>query len=388
MLRIIAFFTALSVIGGCASQGPTSEALLEPHPPVIDANYLLSGHALLGHSVAPAEYPDDDLLAVSLEMAAFLAELSPGASPEDRWQALLSYFTGDQFGVEYDALTTLSAADTFDKKTGNCLAVTLLMISLARELGVNAYFNQVQIPRNSVVKDAQTVINFRHINMVAEVGDDRTVVDFGWDDYDASAYQHWISDRQAFAQYYSNRAIEVMQSQGNVAESFGLMRKALSLAPGDSNIWSNLGAMYSRYGEASAAEQAYLQAFQLDSSDIFVLSSLERFYRETGQPQRAVQYENELQAQIAQHPQTLFYEAQDLYAKGQYRASKSRLTRALTRSKDDHRLHFLLGKTQFQLGDYNKAKTHLTEAFSLLDDPTVKLTYEQQLSELQNKKKM
>ena len=348
----------------------------------VDADYLLSGRALFGRSLDGENLPEQDLLLASPAMVEFLEQLSPSAPLRIRWGELVSRFNRDQFIVEYDAQTTLSAAETFDLQTGNCLAVTMLLVSLTRELGIDAYFNQVETPQLRKFEDEQTFVNYRHINMVAEVPHGRKVVDFGLVEYDPTMYQYRISDRAAFSQYYSNRAMEVMRAGGDKLYAFKLIRKALQLAPGDSNLWLNLGALYKRYDVTNEAEQSYQLALQLDPKNTMAMSSLSRLYRETGKEQLAAQLNAQARSPENTHPYFLYNDAKNDYASGNYRESLTTLNRALDISADDHRIHFLLGKTHFQLGKFSAAKKHLTKAFSLIDDQSIKSRYEQELSEL------
>ncbi len=385
LLRILFFVCSFGLVA-CVSQSapqPTdSKNSFQSGAPQIDAEYLLSGRAIFDRSLDKEDLPEQGLLSVSPSMTEFLEELSPGAPLDVRWRELVSRFNRDQFVVEYDAQTTLSAAETFELQTGNCLAVTMLLVSLTREMGIDAYFNQVETPQLRKFEDGQTFVNYRHINMVAEVPYGRKVVDFGLADYDSTMYQYRISDRAAFSQYYSNRAMEVMRAGGDRLYAFKLIRKALQLAPGDSNIWINLGALYKRYALPKAAEQSYQLALQLDPENTMALSSLGRLYRETGNEEMAALFHKRARSLEAAHPHVLYYDAKDSYVNGNYRASLATLNRALDNSTDDHRIHFLLGKTHFQLGKYTAAKKHLTKAFSLINDQNIKSRYEQELSEL------
>ncbi|GAB2507628.1 tetratricopeptide repeat protein [Microbulbifer agarilyticus] len=341
----------------------------------------MSGVALFGSPVRSVETADE-LLELNPEMSAFISKLKAEGGTEARWEALVDHFNSDQFAVEYDAMTTLSAAETFETRSGNCLAVTLLLVSLSRELGIDTYFNQVETPLVWSFEDKQTVVNFRHINMAANLQHGRKVVDFGVLEYTPTMYQYQITDRAAFSQYFSNRAMEVMQEGGDLIYAFQLIQKALKLAPGDSNIWLNLGAMYKRGGKIVEAEQSYKLAHQLDDTNIYVVQSLERLYLEAGDHSKAAHYTNRAQELRESTPQFLYYQAKRLYERGDYRESKSKLVRALRENRGDHRVQFLLGKTLFQMGEYERATGHLKKAFALQDDPDIKHAYQTELSEL------
>ncbi|MBN8430624.1 tetratricopeptide repeat protein [Microbulbifer salipaludis] len=357
---------------------------LQSASPQIDAGYLLSGRAIFGRVLDGGDLPEQELISASPSMMAFLEQLSPNAPLNIRWAELVSRFNRDQFVVEYDAQTTLSAAETFQLKTGNCLAVTMLLVSLTRELGIKAYFNQVETPQLWKLEDEQTLVNYRHINMVAEVPYGRKVVDFGLAEYDPTMYQQRISDRAAFSQYYSNRAMEVMRADGDREYAFKLMQKALQLAPGDSDIWLNLGALYKRFGLNTEAEQSYLLAIQLDSHNTAALSSLSRLYGESGNDELAAEYNVRAHAIRNEAPSLLYYRAKKDYDRGNFLEALTLLNRAAENSREDHRVYFLLGKTEFKLGRLAESKRHLVKAFDLLDDQSLIPAYQRELNDLQN----
>ncbi|MFV8781541.1 tetratricopeptide repeat protein [Microbulbifer sp. SA54] len=389
LLRII-FALIVACTCGCATHSqvsPSSHMSGQASETLIDAEYLLSGTALFGSAVTD-NVVEPGLLEVSAEMASFIEELAPGEPVEQRWQALVAHFNQGSFAIEYSAQTTLSAAETFRNRSGNCLAVTLLLVALSRELGIEAHFNQVETPQLRKFEDQHTYVNYRHINMVAYPPSGKKVVDFGLIDYQPTMYQEEISDRVAFSQYYSNRAVEVMREAGDPLYAFTLLKKAISLSPGDSNFWLNLGAIYKRHGHFQEAAGAFQIALQLDPKSYIAMSNMERLYRESGNAQQALKFLEAKQELLALNPHNQYYISKSLFMNGEYRAAKARLQQALKENADDHRLHFLMGKTQYLLGDLKAATSHLTKAFSLLESREIELAYEAELSELKSTKRL
>ncbi|WP_346839031.1 transglutaminase domain-containing protein [Microbulbifer sp. SAOS-129_SWC] len=221
------------LLGACSS--------VPPGPP-LETAAALDGRALLGAPLDPAQLPDDDPLVLSAPMRRYLDTVAPGVRPERRLAALLDAFEARRFHVEYDAHTTLSATETYRQQRGNCLSFTLMMVAMARALGADAYFNQVDVPPVWGQDEPQTFVIYRHINMVSESSRGRRVVDFNLAAYDPIYDQVKLSDAAAVAQYYSNRGVELM-GQGDRRRAFLYLRKALQLRPGDSDLWSNLGAL-------------------------------------------------------------------------------------------------------------------------------------------------
>lgn len=372
--KSLAVGTCIALIGGCASTIPEQPAAVDPH-------WLLSGSAIFGEPVAPSELPEDDILGLGPEMREYLANVVPDARPQQRLAALLKGFEQRDFTVEYRADQTLTAAETYRQEVGNCMAFTVMMVAMARELGADAYFNQVEVPPVWGHDEEQTFVVYRHINMVSESNRGRRVVDFNLAAYDPVYDQRELTDNEAFAQYYSNRGLEWM-AQGEMREAFRYLRKALELRPGDSDLWANLGAFYSRNGQYTAAEQSYLQALQLDSRHTIAMSNLERLYRQQQQFELADYYAEKARFHRERNPYYLYYQARNAYEHGDFKSAKRQLKRAIWQYENDHRFHFLMGLTSYRLGDYENSKTYFTEAFSLVDNPATERAYSRKLDYL------
>lgn len=354
-----------------------------PDERAVDTESVLGGAAILGHPVDIGSLPEEDLLALAPEMRDYLAMVAPEASPPRRLAELISAFGRSEFRVHYDDSSTLTAAETYRQQRGNCLAFTLMMVAMARELGADAYFNQVEVPPVWGHEDEQTFVVYRHINMVSESPRGRRVVDFNLEAYDPIYDQRKLPDTAAFAQYYSNRGVELMR-EGRQEAAFLHMRKALALNPGDSDLWSNLGALYSRFGHGYEAEQSYLQALNLESGHLLAISNLERLYRKAGRLALADEYAQRARYHREHNPYHLYYKARDAYELGEYQQAKRQLRQALRQFEEDHRFHFLMGLTSYRLGEMEKSHESFLEAFSLADNPATQNAYMRKLDYLKH----
>ncbi|MCW8125023.1 tetratricopeptide repeat protein [Microbulbifer halophilus] len=349
------------------------------HP--VDTRSALSGEVILGRPLDPGRLPEDRLLSLTPEIRAYLASIAPDSPPRQRLTALIRAFEEGEFAVEYDADSTLTAAETYQQQRGNCMAFTLMMVAMARALGAEAHFNEVEVPPVWSHDEAQTLVIYRHINMVSRGRRGRRVVDFDLAAYDPVYDQRKLSDSAAFAQYYSNRGMELMQRDRR-EQAFLYLRKALQLNPGDSDLWSNLGALYSRFGHENQAEQSYLRALQLQPGHLLAISNLERLYRNSGRIQLADRYAKKARYHRRHNPYHLYYRARDAYEQGDYRQARTELRRALRRYEEDHRFHFLMGLTSYRLGKMEKSHKSFLEAFSLIDNPATRNAYMRKLDYL------
>lgn len=366
----------LLLLTGCSGMSPAPES-------PIDLPWLLSGEALFAEPVELGALPDDDILGLETELRGYLAQVAPGESPQQRLVALLRGFENREFTVQYQADRTLTASETYRQQQGNCMAFTVMMVAMARELGADAYFNQVEVPPVWEHEESHTFVVYRHINMVSETSRGRRVVDFNLAAYDPVYDQRKLSDTEAFGQYYSNRGLEWMQ-QGDMRQAFLYLRKALALRPQSGDLWANLGAFYSRNRQPLAAEQSYLQALQLQHNHTIAISNLERLYRQQQRFDLADHYADKARIHREQNPYYLYYQARNAYDHGDYKVAKRQLKRALWQYQNDHRFHFLMGLTSYRLGDIEDSREHFTAAFSLADNPGTQQAYNRKLEYLKN----
>ncbi|MDP5209565.1 tetratricopeptide repeat protein [Microbulbifer sp. 2205BS26-8] len=282
-LVLLILIMLMGILGACAGQSFTEK------PAEVAVEHLLSGAAIFGRPVHAAELPRDPVMTLTAEMRRFLADIALGASPQKRLTSLIKAFETQKFHVEYDQTTTLTAAQTFHNRRGNCLSFTLMIVAMARELGVEASFNQVSVPPVWSHEEAQTFVVYRHVNMVSEGPRGRRVIDFNLAAYDPAYRQRRLEDTSAFSLYYSNRGVELMRA-GKGEKAFLYLRKALELRPRKSDLWANLGAFYSHFGHYSEAEQSYRQALYFNNIHLVAMSDLARLYRFSGRERLADAY--------------------------------------------------------------------------------------------------
>src|SRR6187399_815490 len=86
-----------------------------------------------------------DPFEVTPEMTAFAREATRFApSPLDKLEALQRALVDPSFGFAYDKDATLTAAEVFALRRGNCLAFTALFVGLARSVGIDAFLASIR----------------------------------------------------------------------------------------------------------------------------------------------------------------------------------------------------------------------------------------------------
>ena len=170
---------ACLLVEACAS---LPSETLEPSY-TITTEDLLSGSVLPGSSTV--RLPKEEPLAVDQQMIAFLQQhVDRRATEALRLQQLVFAVISDgSFGLQYTEHTR-TAAGTFHGRNGNCLSFTNMFVAMAREIGLKARFQQVDIPPDWEREGDMLLLN-RHVNVLVELGaSGRKVVDFNMDDFD------------------------------------------------------------------------------------------------------------------------------------------------------------------------------------------------------------
>lgn len=348
-LNRFAVGSLLAILASCASQAPLP-------PPNQDAvAELLQAESLYQIDQIDPLFPEENLLALNAQMRFFVQENVPSVlSPRAKLNYLLdAMIRPSQLGLKYEPGTTLNAKDTFYLKEGNCLSLSSLFIAMAREAGLNAYYNEVTIPPSWDMISENSMAFYQHINAAVDFGNgDIQVVDLSVDNYDYNYHQTPISDQRAAAQHYNNRAIEHL-NKDDTSGAYRYLHRALFLDPNAGHIWGNLGTVFRRDGHKHEAELAYKQALFLNNQDQVALNNLGRLYRETDQNKKAKRLEEQSLTFQRSNPFWHFGRARQEYEQGDFDASLRAVNRAISLDKEQYRFYQFQALVYKKLGNRN-----------------------------------
>lgn len=341
----------------------------------ITLDELRAGAPLGVEQDSPALVADEAVLAVSAEMQDFLnTHVARTAGRTTRLRQLASAIVSKAtFGLEYDE-TTRTASETFRTRRGNCLSFSNMFVAMARRVGLDVYYQEVDTPPDWSFKDDALVLN-RHVNVLMDLGrEGEHVVDFNMDDFRTSYDRRRISDARALAHYYNNMAVERMQA-GDTASALLYFRRATGHDPLFSPAWTNLGILYWRKGHAAYAEAAYLQALEADVGDLVAMSNLASLYERLGDQKRAALYRNRVVDHCKRNPYYRFQRAREAFLARDYDAAISHLNYAIRKKKNEDQFYFLLGLTYVKKGDEQAARRWLSRAEEVAATDALKRRY-------------
>ncbi len=299
-------------------------------------------HLLLDPAYTTGSATETDaaqMLRVTEEMRRYIHARVPAEATEKRKVDLvLDAILQKGLNLSYDSSRTLTAAETFHAREGNCLSFTNLYVALAREVGLRAEFQEVRFPPVWEENNDIWQLN-RHINVSLQVEGQRVTVDFDPAPMDIPRWRRFLSDEKVLARYHSNLGVGALYDE-ELATAYGHFVRALEIDPEQGFFWNNLGTLYRHAGRAEQAEAAYLEAVSLDG-DPTAMSNLAALYREQGNREAADYLAARVTRYRNKNPYYLYTLAWQKYEAGEHRASERLVRKALATKTEDHRFYWL-----------------------------------------------
>lgn len=324
-----------------------------------------------------------DILAVSPEMLAFVGDhVNPGASDVFKLQQLIdAIMDPEAFGLTYDEITR-TASETFRTRHGNCLSFSAMFVALARQVGLSAQFEEVDIPPDWSMNEDVFVLS-RHVNVRVDLGQGGIhVVDFNIGDFKTTYEIHTIGDRRAYAHFYNNLGVERMQDR-DVAGAARMFRLAVEAQDDEfAPAWTNLGTLYRWNGQLDYAEGAYLQALRADKRNTVAMSNLVALYEKLGERDKAEVYRKRVEEHRMGNPYYRFWLAQDAFYDHDYATAIEHLKFATRRNRDEDRFVFLLGLCHLMQGDDAEARHCFARAEELAASDAQRKRYSTKIENL------
>ncbi|NKI34884.1 transglutaminase domain-containing protein [Wenzhouxiangella sp. XN79A] len=314
----------------------------------------LAFHGLTSASASPL--PPEEVLRLPPSWVERLERDVAGAalSPTGRVDRLVEFIATDGgLGFRYRATPTTDVAETIARGEGNCLSFTLLFISAARALGIDAYPREVRVPA-AWREEAGLIVDVGHVNVGIDVPGLRRTVDFEPDyllsQRLAAPYRgRRISDERALAHFYNNRAAELLAA-GEPDAAADWAAQAIELDAGFAAALNTAGVIERRRGQPERAREHFLAALEVAADPASTLFNLVRLERAEGRPAAAAAHARRLEALRPADPWFLwslgrFYESLDELARAaDFHARAARL------ADSEHRFHASHARVLFALG--------------------------------------
>lgn len=349
----------------CATQ--TSRSSLGQR--AIEAGALLDSSPLAQGAETP-DLSDVKLLDVTPEMAEFLdTYIIEGSAEHTRVRQLLFSVMGEgNFDLVYDE-TTRTAAETFRDHRGNCLSFTNLFVAMARHVGLDAYYQEIQIPPDwSTAGDA--LLLSLHVNVFLDmkhrtdrvVDFNSQVVHFYIHELKPNYKRRVISDERARAHYFNNIGVEHMLLGGDTLAALSNLQQSVREDGTFAPAWISLGILHRREGYPDYAEAALLQALKVDEFNLVAMSNLASLYEDEGITRQAEHYRRMVHKHRMKNPYYRYFLARNAVIDGDYRAAIDHLNHAIAKNDQEHRFFFLLSICYLMLGEKEESQRWMQKA--------------------------
>jgi tetratricopeptide (TPR) repeat protein len=329
--RFLLLPTLCSGLFACAAAPPRDE------PPVLI------------HHGPPVAAAVVDVLEVTPEMAAFLDRyVLPYGDPDMRVELLArSVANAAMLGFRYDERLTLSAAEAFQRRRGNCVSYANLVVALARASGLHAYYQQVEV-RPSWSGTDDTVLVPRHVVAIVQGERRAYLLDSSGAEISPDGERQRLSDVEALSLYHSNLGAEALLER-DLSAAYGQFLRAIEMAPGRADPWVNLGVVYGRNWQLDAAEFAYRAALERDRNNISALSNLYEVFKAQNDQAAAEEVAQAVERHRRRNPYHLYHLAETALEEGRPDQAQALLQKAIALKPEEDRFHAALARTQAAL---------------------------------------
>jgi tetratricopeptide (TPR) repeat protein len=278
----------------------------------------------------------------------------------------------------YAAGHSTVAAETWQQKRGDCLSLTVLAFSMAREMNMVSQMQEVRVPVLFDRRDSFDFIN-EHVNVLfrrsgplnwleGRLQSDDMIVDFepqiGWNREGQA-----LSDNAILARYYNNIAAEHLVSERRTL-AYAYFKAAILAEPGYPSSYGNLALLYRHAGLLADAEQLLRYAIVLSDAATFPVSSLHKLLLEQGRTTEAEQYARLLQSRRDKDPYYWIGLGLQHLQDGKIRQSISALEEAQRLTNGFAEVHRYLAVAYWRAGEPARANEQLMLLAALNRDGT------------------
>jgi tetratricopeptide (TPR) repeat protein len=321
---------------------------------------------------APSQRIDaDDVFALSDEMRRFLSEDIAGPLRTKGLQRGLveALYTRGQLKLEYDSALTRNAAQAFAARSGNCLSLVIMTAAFAQALGLQVQFQSAFVDE-AWSRHGNMYFRSGHVNLTlgrgsAERGAGRELseltIDFLPPDQIRGLRTRSITREAVVSMFMNNRAAEAL-AQGRVDDAYWWAREAIGQSPGQLGSYNTLGVVYWRAGDTAQAEKVFSHVLAREPDNSGALANLAHLLEQLGRNEQAQVLLQRL-AQVEPVPPFHFFDLGMAAMKsGDFMAARDLFEKETARAGDYHEFHFWLGVANYRLGQFEKARKHLTLA--------------------------
>ena len=314
-------------------------------------------------------------MAVSEDMRHYLAtRLKSGTGFTDRKQQLIdALYRKDDLLLEYDAALTRTAAQAFEARSGNCLALVMMTAAFAKELGLSVRYQSV-LGDDSWDRAGEIYVSVGHVNLTLSdrplqtgmglMDTGQLTVDFVPPRNARAVRARVIQEHTVVAMFLNNRAVESL-TRGQVSDAYWWAREAIRQDSELLSAYITLGVVYRTRQHPELAEQALQRVLAREPSNTKAMSNRVLVLHDLGRHEEADALTRQL-AQLDPHPPfSYFHEGMAALREHRFEAARKLFAKEVDRAPYHHEFQFWLAVTYLELHDAGRATAHLTKAMEV-----------------------
>ncbi|WP_461424950.1 tetratricopeptide repeat protein [Gymnodinialimonas sp.] len=346
----------LAMLAGCSINAPRVADIAALAP-------LEDGQTRLTVADVATRITSPDLLALDEDMREFVQRYTQGLPRgRPRMMSLHRAVRGPAtLGVSYDPAAEGSAREVFHRGSANCLSYATLYIALAREAGLKAEYQWLEV-RPQWTRQGERVMVRLHVNALVTAGRrNQFMVDIDPLPTRQIAGSRVLSDADALALHHANIAMYALAEQ-RIGEAWLQSVRALQLSPALAQLWVNIGAVYRSAGQHRDAEASYLTALELDSGNDSAMNNLVVLYSIEGRDEDREHWEARVAGYRDANPYYHAWRGDQAAEEGDWLSAQNYYEKAVALLPDDSRLLFALGITHVELDQPAQASSYIRQA--------------------------
>jgi Flp pilus assembly protein TadD len=309
------------------------------------------------------------VFAPSDEMKRYVrTEIAAQAEKKGEKQGLFdALYDAGQLKLQYDSELTRNAAETFAARSGNCLSLAIMTGAFAKEMGMSVRFQRIAVDENWS-RNQNMFFASGHVNVVLTTRAGRAwppsneshslTIDFFPPGELRGQRAQTIGENTITAMYMNNRAAEALV-RGQVDDAYAWAREAVLQDAEFLASYNTLGVLYRRRGDFSGAEAAFSHVLTYDAENLSALSNLSLVLRDQRRFVDAELFAARLERVQPHSPYYFYDQAQAAMHRADYVAAKALFAREVKRAEYNPDFQFGLASALFQLGEFDRANTHL-----------------------------
>jgi len=358
-------FLLISLLSACQSSGYLDDKEL------IVAQNLYSDNYFPNYKKIQIE-TEEDIFALDARMRLMVKEkLIPVHDIKKRSIKLLEQiFDQNNVALEYNPSANVNARDVFNNQAANCLSLTIMAYSLAREAGLNVNFHDVKIPEYWVRNGNNNMLS-GHVNLTISrplksssyifMGDNILTIDF--DPYISRKNfpKKAISKSVVVAMFYSNKGGQAILN-GEFEKAYAYIKKATQIAPQYSPSWGNLGVLYKSIHQDDYALRAYRFAIELDRNNYNAMANMSLLLSRRGENNEVKEIQKFLHNKRSKNPYYHAMQADRAFYNGRNELAIANYQKAISLARKVPEFHFELAKVYYSMNEKSKAKKSIKRA--------------------------